>query len=96
MSELKLSDQLIESIQNTLIQNDDRASDTGITVQYLAAILGYMLGNQNFSKDEKHEFLEQLFAFSQHVLDDVSQDKNQPPPPPTQEAFGIWKPDNKS
>ena len=96
MSELKLSDELIESIQNILVQNDERCSDTGIAVQYLAAILGYVLGNQKMPHNEKQEFLEQLFAFSQHVLDDVGGGQDQPAPPPPQEAFGIWKPGNSS
>jgi len=95
MSELQLSDQLIEAITKTLTDHDQRASDEGIAVQYLAAIIGFVVGKQTFPAQDKKEFIEHLYAFSNHVLDDVSQDNQQATPPPQapqQEAFGIWKP----
>lgn len=96
MSELQLSEQLIETVQDALSRHDERANDPGITLQYLAAITGFMLANQNLPHNEKHEFLDQLYAFSQHVLDDIGQEQVTNQPPPQQEAFGIWKPDQKT
>ncbi len=90
MSELQLSDQLIRSVQETLKKHDQRSEDELIAVQYLAAIIGLVIGKQSLPAQEKKEFLEHLYAFSNQVLDDTTQDMQQPTP---QEAFGIWKPD---
>jgi hypothetical protein len=95
MSELQISDQLIESIHTALSSHDQRAEDPGIAVQYMAAIIGFMIGKQSLPTQEKKEFIDQLFAFTHHVLEDVDQGQEQAPPPPSQDAFGIWKPDGK-
>lgn len=95
MSELQLSDQLIRSVQETLKKHDQRSEDERIAMQYLAAIIGFVIGKQSLPTQEKREFLEHLHAFSNQVLDDTTQDTQQHPAP--QEAFGIWKPgDNLS
>jgi hypothetical protein len=93
MSQLELSDELIKELQNVVVKYDERASDMGIAVQYYAAVIGYVLGQQNFPVEEKKEFLNQLFGFSMHVLEDVV--KPQQAPPQSQEAFGVWKPGDK-
>ena len=92
MSELKLSGELLQSIQDVLVANDDDARDPGVAVQYLAAVSGYLLGMQEMDAVQKGEFLEQLYAFSRHVMDDVDQQRREAQPPAQQEAFGIWKP----
>lgn len=95
MSQLKLSTQLVDQLQQTLIQHDEAASDPGVSSQYLAAVVGFLLGQQDMPKDRKNDILQELSAFMQHVADDVDQQRQQaapPPPPPQQEAFGIWKP----
>jgi len=91
MSQLQISDQLLESINTTLSTHDPRANDPGIAAQYMAAIIGFMVGNQTFPNQEKKEFIDQLFAFAHHVLEDIDQEQA---PPPQQDAFGIWKPGN--
>lgn len=96
MSQLKLSAQLVEQMQQMLVQHDESASDPGVASQYLAAIVGFLLGQQDMPADRKQEILEELGAFMKHVADDVEKQRSQaaPPPParPPQEAFGIWKP----
>jgi hypothetical protein len=47
-----------------------------------------MLGNTPYQPAQKQDLLEQLNAFSKHVLDDMERQR----PAPQQEAFGIWKP----
>ncbi|MEJ2643613.1 MAG: hypothetical protein P8180_01560 [Gammaproteobacteria bacterium] len=88
MSELQLSNELVRSVQTVLEAHDERARDPGIMVQYLAALTGFVLGQQNMDTASKHGLLGQLSAFSKSVLDDVSQPDT---PPPAQEAFGIWR-----
>lgn len=88
MSQLQLSEDLVNELHDVLIKHDQLAEDTGVTMQYLAAIMAFMLAHQNMATDDKREFLQQLFGFANHVLDDVI-GKNQPP---ADDAFGIWKP----
>lgn len=95
MSELQLSAQLVSDIQNLILEHDPAASDPGVTSQYLVAVVGFLLGQQEMPGDQKEEVLDQLGAFMKHVADDVDQQRQKPaapPPPPVQQAFGIWKP----
>lgn len=95
MSELQLSAKLVSDIQSLLQEHDPASADPGVTSQYLCAVVGFLLGQQDMQPGQKDEVLEQLGAFMKHVADDVESQKQQaaaPPPPPTQEAFGIWKP----
>ncbi|HKK14107.1 MAG TPA: hypothetical protein VKA14_05530 [Gammaproteobacteria bacterium] len=90
MSEMQLTDELVQSVQAALTQHDERARDLGITVQYLAATMGYILGRQNIDTPDKHDLLEKLTAFAREVMEDVDggQPEEQAPAP---EAFGIWR-----
>ena len=91
MADLNLSQELIDNIQQTIVAVDPAAQDASITLQYLAAVTGYLLGGQqNMPKNQKDDFLKQLNAFSQHVLDDIC--KPVAPPAAAAKAFGVWKP----
>lgn len=95
MSELQLSGKLISEVQAVLQAHDASAQDPGVCSQYLCAVVGYLLGQQNMPTAQKTEVLDELSAFMKHVVDDVSQQQQQrkpPAPPPPQDAFGIWKP----
>jgi len=94
MSELQLSTKLVGDIQALLQEHDTSATDPGVTSQYLCAVVGFLLGQQDMPAEQKAEVLDQLAAFMKHVADDVDSQKQQaaPPPPPQQESFGIWKP----
>lgn len=99
MSELQLSAQLVGELQQVVQTHDASASDPGVAAQYLCAVVGFLLGQQDMPRPQKDEVLEQLGAFMKHVADDVDRQKHQQPPPPPahvqQEAFGIWKPPTK-
>lgn len=96
MSELQLSAKLVGDLQAVVQSHDASASDPGVAAQYLCAVVGFLLGQQDMAREQKDEVLEQLGAFMKHVADDVDRQRQQqpptPPPPPAQEAFGIWKP----
>lgn len=88
MEPLKLSEELIKELQSVVAKHDQRAGDAGVAVQYYAAVIGYVLAQQSLPVDQKKEFLEQLNAFSAHVLEDcISQS-----PPAAAEAMGKWRP----
>jgi hypothetical protein len=94
MAQLQLSTQLISQVCEVLEKADANASDPGVASQYLSAVIGFLLGQQEMTSQQKEDILEELSAFALHVAKDVEQQKPQqaPPPPPTQEAFGVWKP----
>ena len=89
MSQLKLSTQLVEQMHQFLIQHDENAQDPGVASQYMCAVVGCLLGQQGMPEVQKEEILEQLFAFTRHVADDIAQQMSAPPP---QAEVGIWKP----
>lgn len=91
MADLKLSQQLVDRVQQVIIDTDAEAQNSTVTLQYLSAIIGVLLGSQNISKSQKDEYLDQLNAFSKHVLDDVCSPPATPPPS-SANAFGVWKP----
>ena len=78
MSEIKLSPQLFEDVQQAVIQHDaEAAEDVGLLLQYLSAVTGYLLGSQQFERAYKDAFLQELSGFTQHVMDDTDK-KMQP------------------
>ena len=89
MSQLKLSTQLVEQMHQFLIQHDENAQDPGVASQYMCAVVGFLLGQQNMPEAQKEEILEQLFAFTRHVAQDIARQVHAPPP---QAEVGIWKP----
>lgn len=88
MEPLKISDELISEMQNVIVKHDERAREGGVAIQYYAAIIGFVLAQQEYPMDQKKEFLNHLFAFANHVFEDNSQS----PQPPSQDAMGKWKP----
>jgi len=93
MSELQLSAKLVGDLRALIQEHDPAASDPGVASQYLCAVAGFLLGQEDMPADQKKDILEQLGAFMKHVADDVDQQRQaSAPPPPPQEAFGIWKP----
>ncbi|MFK7794501.1 MAG: hypothetical protein AB8B89_04055 [Gammaproteobacteria bacterium] len=98
--ELKLSKELIDNVMNTVVAIDGRAKDPFVGSQYLAAIVGYVVGTSSIPSEEKKEIMDELGSFMHHVYQDVSQ-QSQPqqaqqpqsaPVAPPGSAFGIWKP----
>ncbi|NOZ51962.1 MAG: hypothetical protein GXP08_02280 [Gammaproteobacteria bacterium] len=90
MEPIRLSDALVMELQKVMIKYDQRAEDDGIAAQYFAAVIGYSLSQQSFSSNQKKEFLNQLFEFSNHVLLDCEPDQSSMPE--QQVAMGKWCP----
>ncbi len=93
MDQLKLSQQLVDKIQQTLIDEDDRAKNPLLAGQYLSAIIGFMVGNHDLPAGEKNEIMNELNAFSKYVYEDITRQR-QVEMQPKGESFGIWKPDD--
>jgi hypothetical protein len=95
VADIELSSQLFQDIQEA-VQRQAPDADQGVVMQYLAAVMGYLLGSQRgVPMQEREAFMDELCAFSRHVFDDlVSQENEQPAsaPPSTGSAFGYWEP----
>ena len=93
MADIQLSPQLFQDIE-AAVKRQSPDADPGITMQYLAAVIGYMLANQRgMAEADRKAYLEDLCGFANHVHEDVQQ-RQQPSAPvaPSGEAFGIWEP----
>jgi hypothetical protein len=88
MEPLKLSDDLVNDVQLAVIKHDERAKDGGVAIQYYAAIIGYVLAQQDYAMEQKEEFLDQLNTFSHHVFTDCAKQSA----PATPDAMGKWRP----
>jgi len=64
-----------------------------VVLQYLAAATGYLLAQQRgLSDEDKAGYLDELAAFSRHVLEDVQQRARQQSQTTAAKAFGYWEP----
>lgn len=100
--ELQLSVELVRDIQERLKQDDSRAADSGVAAQYLAAVMGFMLGQINADTEKKKEFLGQLADFAAGVVDDVEAQQQMQQAQPgsgggaaaegSEDTSGIWTP----
>lgn len=90
---LQLSSDLIQNLHKVLEEADPRAGEPQVAVQYLAAVMGYMVAHMEESMAHRQDFLQQLAQFSQAVLEDVESRKSASRPrQPPQETAGVWRP----
>ncbi|NNL06843.1 MAG: hypothetical protein HKO86_03900 [Gammaproteobacteria bacterium] len=87
---IQLSGELINAVKESLVKHDAAAEDDLMTMQYLSAIIGYVLAHQTNPALNKRGFLNDLSTFMGQVLDQVESDMR--PQQPSLEAFGIWRP----
>lgn len=88
MSQLQLNGKIVNDVRTLLSQHDSAAQDPGVASQYLSAIIGFLLGQEDMPEPQKQEVLEELLAFASQVAADVSQQKSAQ----MQSASGVWKP----
>jgi hypothetical protein len=91
MSELKLSVPLIRSIQKLLEEEDPEARDGLVAAQYLAAVMGFLVGSHEMSVEDRKETMDELSEFGRYVMQDI-ESQSKPAPAPAQEATGVWRP----
>ena len=95
MADIQLSSQLFQDIQ-TAVQRQAPDADPGVVMQYLAAVMGYLLGSQHgMPAADREEFMDELCGFARHVYEDVAgqqQQQQQQASPASGEAFGYWEP----
>ena len=68
MADIQLSSQLFQDIQQA-VQRQHADADPGVVMQYLAAVMGYMLGSQRgMSMDERAAFMDELlYEIGEHI-----------------------------
>lgn len=86
MASIKLSEDLLNRLLATLAEHDENAKEPQFAAQYLAAVMGLLIAEQDFTQDQKEQLLEELQGLAKYVIQQRSQQ------PPAQEAFGIWRP----
>jgi len=92
MADIQLSSRLFQDIQQA-VQRQDPEADQGAVMQYLAAVMGYMLGNQRgMPAAERDAFMDELCGFARHVYQDLAQREQQQGRAPAGQAFGYWVP----
>lgn len=91
MSQVNLTAQLVRQIENIVKQHDEQAKDPAFIAQYLAAVIGFLLGEVDMPKEQKTEILKQLMQFSQYVCTDV-EDKKAAQIKDSEQTMGVWKP----
>jgi len=95
MANIQLSSQLFQDIQQAVLRQQPDA-DQGTVMQYLAAVLGYLLGNQQqMDGPQKDAYMDELCSFARHVYQDVGQQARQQATAQAQ-SFGYWEPTAKS
>lgn len=91
MSGIQLSSELVTKLQQVVVAHDADASNDMLFMQYLTAVTGFVLAHQTQPGLDKQEFLAELAGFMGQVVKQVETDNK--PKPPSQDAFGIWKPE---
>lgn len=84
---IQLSSEMISDIKAVVVKNDPAAENDLYFMQYLSAVTGYVLAQQDDSGLDKKSMLNDLGQFMGQVLDQVEQDMK-----PPEDAFGVWKP----
>lgn len=72
---MQISTELVNEVQAVIARHDPRAADPSVTMQYLAAILGIILGNRPATEEDKNEYLDQLSGFMRFVTEDVDKQR---------------------
>lgn len=87
MAEIQLSGQLLNEMQS-VVQRHHPDADPAVMMQYLAAVMGYMLANQpQIDAQQQHRYLQELCEFAKQVHSDVSIQRQQREAAATQSAY---------
>jgi hypothetical protein len=90
---LQLSGDLIEKLQAALVEADPRAREPIVGVQYLAAVIGYLVAQMPEPVAQRQDYLSQLAQFMDSVFADIESRKQEAPSSQTaQAASGVWRP----
>ena len=92
MADIQLSSQLFQDIQQA-VQRQHPEADQAVVMQYLAALMGYMLGSQrDMPAADRDAFMDELCGFARHVYEDLGQRQQQQTQAASAPAFGYWIP----
>ena len=94
MSELKLNAKLFDDIFATLRKHDENAEDYHLALKYLGAIVGYFVGQQDISLQDKQNYMEDVFGFAHHVMIEIEKKQKGSKPLEDSAPFGKWVPES--
>ncbi len=84
---IQLSSELIADIKSVVQKHDHQAENDLYFMQYLVAVTGFVLAQQDQPGMDKKALLADLNHFMGQVHDQVERDMK-----PAEDAFGVWKP----
>ena len=87
---IQLSNELVKELKAVTVSHDPTSDEDIVFIQYLAAVTSFVLAHQDNPAMDKNQVLNDIGQFMAHVLQQVEADLA--PPPPAEDAFGIWKP----
>lgn len=90
MSGIQLSPELVDNLKSVLLKHDSSTKDDRLLMQYLSAVIGFVLAHQTQPGFDKRSFLDDVHTFTGQVLTQVESDMQVEH---QEEAFGIWKPE---
>ena len=102
---IRLSNDLVKTMIDVIGAHDERAQqDQIVSLQYLVAVAGFMIGHYPGPENEREELLEHLGALMKQVADDSVRTRQQDPSgqiqqprgkeePTDDPAMGVWRPD---
>lgn len=91
MSGIQLSSELVSKLKDVVVAHDPEAENDMLLMQYLSAVTGFVMAHQTQPGLDKEEFISDLAGFMGQVVKQVERDSQ--PTPPSEGAFGIWKPE---
>jgi len=84
---IQLSSDMIADLKNVVMKSDPAADNDLYFMQYLTAVTGYVLAQQDQPGIDKKAMIGDFSHFMGQVLDQVEADMK-----PPEDAFGVWKP----
>ncbi|HHJ36075.1 MAG TPA: hypothetical protein ENJ87_09955 [Gammaproteobacteria bacterium] len=84
---IQLSSEMIAGVKAVVTKNDPAADNDLYFMQYLTAITGYVLAQQDQPGLDKKAMIGDFSHFMGQVVEQVEQDMK-----PAEDAFGVWKP----
>lgn len=88
--QIRLTGELVDKIMETLVAHEAHC-DTGLVAcQYLSAVQAMLICRRVAQPKDRESVVAELSSFLRYAVEDMGHAA--PAPPPSQNAFGIWKP----
>lgn len=94
--QIRLTGELVNEVLRVLAEHEPQCNTGLVSCQYLSAIQAMLICERVAQTKDRMEIVDELAAFMRYAVQDMAQTgapAAQAPPPPSQDAVGVWKPD---